>query len=112
MLGGLSNFSNMAKILKQAGQLKEQMEQMQQELARRTIDASAGGGMVSVTVNGRQEVVSIEIDDEIVSSGDGEMIQDLVTAACNSALERSREMMREEMAKLTGGLGIDIPGIM
>lgn len=112
MLGGLSNFSNMAKILKQAGQLKEQMEQMQQELARRTVDASAGGGMVNVTVNGRQEVVSIEIDEEIVSSGDGEMIQDLVTAACNAALERSREMMREEMAKLTGGLGIDIPGIM
>lgn len=112
MLGGLSNFSNMAKVLKQAGQLKEQMEQMQQELAGRTIDGSAGGGMVKVTVNGKQEVLSVEIDEEIASSGDTEMMQDLVTGACNAALSRSREMMREEMAKLTGGLGIDLPGIM
>ena len=112
MFGGLPNFSNMAKILKQAGQLKEQVEKMRQELAARTVDASAGGGMVKVTVNGTQQVVSVEIDGEIISSGDVEMIQDLVAAATNSALERSKEMMREEMQKLTGGLGIDIPGIM
>jgi len=112
MLGGLSNLSNMAKIVKEAGRLKEQIEQLQNDLAERTVEASSGGGMVTVKVNGRQEVMSVEIDDEIVGHADREMIQDLVAAACNAALERSREMAREEMAKLTGGLGIDLPGIM
>ncbi len=112
MLEGLSNFSNMAKMLKAAGQFKEQLEGLQKDLAQRSVDGSAGGGMVKVTVNGAQEVLSIEIDQEMMADPDKQMIEDLVAAACNAALERSREVAREEMAKLTGGLGIDLPGIM
>ncbi|MDF1536589.1 MAG: YbaB/EbfC family nucleoid-associated protein [bacterium] len=95
-------------LMKKAQQMKAGMEKIQQELATREIEAGAGGGMVTVTVTGAQEVTGIVIDPSVIDPGDREMLQDLVQAAVNEALRKSREMMAEEMAKVTGGL--PVPG--
>jgi hypothetical protein len=86
------------------------MLEMQEELGNRTVTVQVGGGMVEVVANGRQEVLSLRIDPEVVTPDDTEMLQDLVLAAVNDALNRSREMVSEEMAKLTGGM--KIPGLL
>ncbi len=99
----------MANMMKQAQKLQSKMMQMQEELAQRTVEASAGGGMVKVVANGRQQLVSVQIDKEVVDPEDVEMLQDLVQAAVNDALARSQEMANSEMSKLTGGLSI--PGL-
>jgi DNA-binding YbaB/EbfC family protein len=95
--------------MKQAQKLQSKMAEMQEELGRRTVSAQAGGGMVEATVNGRQELVSLRIDPEVANPDDIEMLQDLITAAINEALNRSRDMVAQEMSKLTGGL--QIPGL-
>jgi len=95
--------------MKQAQKLQSKMAEMQEELGRRTVSAQAGGGMVEATVNGRQELVSLRIDPEVANPDDIEMLQDLITAAINEALNRSREMVAQEMSKLTGGM--QIPGL-
>ncbi|MBI4715335.1 MAG: YbaB/EbfC family nucleoid-associated protein [Nitrospirae bacterium] len=98
-------------IMRQAQKMQEQMAKVQEEAAHKTIEATSGGGMVTVTANGRQEVVSLRIEREVVNPDDVEMLQDLVAAAVNEALKKSREMMAEEMKSLTGGMGLNIPGI-
>jgi DNA-binding YbaB/EbfC family protein len=100
----------MGKMMKQAQQLQTKMMKMQEELADKTIEASAGGGMVKVVANGRQQVISLEIEKEVVDPDDVEMLQDLILAAVNDALAKSQEMVSGEMSKLTGGLSI--PGLM
>ncbi len=100
---------NMMSMMKQAQKLQAKMVEMQAELGNRTVTAQAGGGMVEAVVNGRQELVSLRIDPEVVVADDVEMLQDLITAALNEALNRSREMMAQEMSKLTGGM--QIPGL-
>jgi DNA-binding YbaB/EbfC family protein len=100
---------NMMNMMKQAQKLQAKMVEMQAELGNRTVSAQAGGGMVEAVVNGRQELVSLRIDKEVVSPDDVEMLQDLIFAAVNEALNRSREMMAQEMSKLTGGM--QIPGL-
>ena len=100
---------NLAGMMKQAQKLQAKMVEMQAELGNRTVSAQAGGGMVEAVVNGRQELVSLRIDPEVVVAEDVEMLQDLIQAAVNEALNRSREMMAAEMAKLTGGM--QIPGL-
>lgn len=100
----------MGNMLKQAQKLQSKMAKMQEELAQKTVEASAGGGMVRVVANGQQKVVSIEIEKEVVDPDDVDMLQDLVMAAVNDALTRSQEMMTSEMGKLTGGM--NIPGLM
>ena len=102
----MKNFSGM---MKQAQKLQAKMVEMQAELGHRTVKAQAGGGMVEAVVNGRQELVSLRIDSEVVVAEDVEMLQDLIQAAVNEALNRSREMMAAEMSKLTGGM--QIPGL-
>jgi len=99
----------MMSMMKQAQKLQAKMMEMQAELGNRTVSAQAGGGMVEAVVNGRQELVSLRIDPEVVSPDDVEMLQDLIFAAVNGALNRSREMMAQEMGKLTGGM--QIPGL-
>ncbi len=99
----------MGNMMKQAQQLQSKMLKMQEELAERTVETSAGGGMVKVVANGRQQVVSIAIDREVVDPEDVDMLQDLVLAAVNDALAKSQEMVSTEMGKLTGGL--NIPGL-
>jgi len=99
----------MGNMLKQAQQLQGKMMKMQEELAEKTVEASAGGGMVKVVANGKQQIASIVIDKEVVDPEDVEMLQDLVMAAANDALSRAQEMVSSEMGKLTGGL--NIPGL-
>jgi DNA-binding YbaB/EbfC family protein len=99
----------MGNMMKQAQKLQSKMLKMQEELAARTVEASAGGGMVKVVASGRQQIVSIAIDPEVLDPEDVEMLQDLVLAAVNDALTKSQEMVSSEMGKLTGGL--NIPGL-
>jgi len=101
---------NLTQMMKQAQKLQSKMMEMQQELGNRMVSAQAGGGMVEATANGRQEVVSLRIDPEVATPEDVEMLQDLILAAVNEALNRAREMMAQEMSKLTGGL--QIPGLV
>lgn len=100
---------DIGSIMKQAQKIQAQIAKVQEELAQKTIEASAGGGMVTVVVSGKQEVVSIKIEPEVVDAKDMEMLQDLVVAAINEALRKSQEMVSEEMRKITGGL--NIPGL-
>jgi len=97
------------EMLKQAQEMQARLAKLQEELAGRTVEASSGGGMVSVVANGRQEVLSIKIEKEVVSPEEVDLLQDLVRAAVNEALSRSREMMAAEMAKITGGM--NLPGL-
>ncbi|MBT3311528.1 MAG: YbaB/EbfC family nucleoid-associated protein [Desulfobacterales bacterium] len=101
---------NMGKMMKQAQKLQSQMMKMQEEMAGKTIEASAGGGMVRVVADGKQQIVSIQIEKEVVDPDDVEMLQDLVLAAVNDALTKSQEMVSSAMSKLTGGM--NIPGMM
>jgi hypothetical protein len=96
-------------IMKEAQKLQQQMERIQAEVAQKKVEATAGGGMVTVEANGKQEIVSIKIDPEVVNRDDVQMLEDLVLAASNEALRKSREMMQQELGKLTGGLRI--PGL-
>jgi DNA-binding YbaB/EbfC family protein len=89
--------------------MQAQMAKVQEELAQRTVEASAGGGMVTVVVTGKQEIMSITIEPEVIDASDKEMLQDLVVAAVNEGLRKSQEMVAEEMKKITGGL--QIPGL-
>ncbi len=100
---------NMGELMQHARQFQEKMATIQEELAQRTVTGSAGGGMVTVTVNGRGELVGLAIEPEIVDPGDVDMLQDLVLAAVNDGLAKAKELARSEMAKLTGGL--NIPGM-
>jgi len=103
MTKGLGN------ILKQAQQMHAKISQLQEEMAEKTIEVSSGGGMVNIVINGKQQVVTIRIDPEVVNREDIEMLQDLIVAAVNEAIRKSQEMMAEEMKKITGGLSI--PGL-
>ena len=85
------------------------MLKMQDELSDKSVEGSSGGGMVTVTANGKQEIISINISPEIIDSSDISMLQDLITAAVNAALKSSKDMMQEELSKITGG--IKIPGL-
>ncbi|HAG06582.1 MAG TPA: YbaB/EbfC family nucleoid-associated protein [Peptococcaceae bacterium] len=97
------------KMLKQMQKLQAEMVRLQEELGERTTEATAGGGVVRAVANGKQELVSIEIQPEAVDPDDVEMLQDLVLTAVNEALRKSRDMVAQEMGRLTGGLGI--PGL-
>jgi DNA-binding YbaB/EbfC family protein len=96
-------------IMKEAQKLQQQMAAMQEEIGKRKVEATAGGGMVTVEANGKQEILSIKIDPEVVSKDDVQMLEDLVIAACNEALRKSRELVQQELGKLTGGM--KIPGL-
>lgn len=96
-------------LMKEAQRLQQQMAALQEEVAQKRVQATAGGGMVTVEASGKQEIVSIKIDPEVVSKDDVQMLEDLVLAACNEALRKSRELVQQELGKLTGGL--KIPGL-
>ena len=101
--GGLGN------MMKQVQQMQAKMEEMQAELEKKEVEGSAGGGMVTVVVNGKSDIISITIDPEVVDKDDVEMLQDLIVAALNQAKEKANEMQQEQMSGLTGGL--NIPGL-
>jgi DNA-binding YbaB/EbfC family protein len=100
----------MGNMMKQAQKLQARMIKLQEELGQRTVSTSSGGGMIRVVANGKQQIVSIEIEKEVVDPNDVEMLQDLVLAAVNEALTKAQEMVSQEMGKLTGGL--NIPGLV
>ena len=97
-------FGNLGNLMKQAQAMQERLAKVQAEVATKTVQASAGGGMVTVVANGALEIVSVKIDPEVLKASDGEMLQDLVVAAANEALRKAREMVAEEMKGFTGGL--------
>jgi DNA-binding YbaB/EbfC family protein len=109
--------SNLNAMLKQAQQLQKRLEQLQDELAEKQVEGTAGGGMVTVVVNGKQELVDVKIDPEVVNPDDVEILEDLIVAASNQAREKAQEMASEEMRKATGGLlpqglgGMKLPGL-
>ena len=96
-------------IMKEAQKLQAQMAAMQEEVAKKKVDATAGGGMVTVEANGKQELTAVKIDPEVVNKEDVQMLEDLVLAAANEALRKSRELVQQELGKLTGGM--KIPGL-
>jgi DNA-binding YbaB/EbfC family protein len=100
---------SMNKMIKQAKQVQEQIVKMQEELKEREIETSAGGGAITVRVNGKQELIAIKISPEVVDPDDIEMLEDLVMAAVNEGIRQSQEMVSTEMAKITGGF--NIPGL-
>lgn len=102
---------NIQNMLKQAQKVKEQIERIQAEAGEKTVEASSGGGMVTVVAKARGEIVSVKIELEIVKEGDIEMLQDLITAAVNEALSRGQEIMKEEVAKAATGFGLP-PGLI
>ena len=99
----------MGNIMKQAQQMQKRMAQLQQELEERRFEATAGGGMVTAVVSGKQQLISLVIDPKAVDPEDVEMLQDLVVAAVSEALKQSQKISEEEMGKITGGL--NIPGL-
>lgn len=108
MKGGLQG------MMKQVQKMQAEMERVQSELANKIVTEESGGGMVQATSNGKKEIVSITIDNEIINSGDKEMLEDLVVAAVNKALESAGKMAEEEMANVTKGMippGLNIPGL-
>jgi hypothetical protein len=96
-------------MMRQAKKLQQEMGKIQEESRKKIVEASAGGGMVTVTANGAMEIISIKIEREVVNPDDIEMLQDLIVAATNEALRRAQQMINEEMGKVTGGL--NIPGL-
>lgn len=99
-------------IMRQAQQMQKKMAEMQEELAKKTVEASAGGGMVTVKASGALQIVEVTIDPAVVDPQDVGMLQDLIHAASNEALKKAREMMEGEMSQLTGGMKIPGLGLM
>jgi len=99
------------KMLKQLQQMQARMAKIQEELGEKTVTGSAGGGMVEVTVNGHQKLLSVTVKPEVVNADDVEMLQDLILAAANDALDKARELASREMGAVTAGLGLP-PGMM
>lgn len=101
--------TNMNKMMKEARKVQEQIVQMQEELHKRELEVTAGGGAVTVRVNGKQEILSLKITPEAVDPDDVEMLEDMIMAAVNEAVKQSQDMVSGEMAKITGGF--NIPGL-
>ena len=100
---------NFKELMQQAQGLQAKITALQEELAEKTVIGSAGGDMVKVEASGTQEIISIQIEEQVLSSGDAELLEDLIVAAVNDALKKSKELAAQEMSKLTGGLRI--PGL-
>ena len=101
---------NLGDFMKQAQRMKAELERIQEAAATHRVEGSSGGGMVTVTADGRGEIVAVRIEPEVAQSGDLEMLQDLILAATNEALRRSRELLTTEMGRVTGGL--NLPGLV
>lgn len=101
--------ANFGKLMKQAQQMQAKMAQLQEELAKTEFEVSSGGGMVTVRMNGQQEVLAVKIEEEVFKEGDKEMLEDLIVAAINEARQKASDMAKEQMSSLTGGM--NIPGL-
>lgn len=110
------NFGNMGGFMreaqKQVRDMQRKMAEMEEKMAERVVEGTAGGGMVKALANGNQEILSVKISKEVVDPEDIEMLEDLITAACNQAIKKAAEMRDEETKKITGGMGIPgMPGM-
>ena len=108
-LGNLGNMGNMAKMMKQAQEMQAKMMQAQEELATKEVEATAGGGAVTIRMTGKQDVVSVKIRPDAVDPSDVEMLEDLMVAAYREAKKKAEDLAREELSKATGGM--NIPGM-
>jgi len=106
----MANIGAMGNLLKQAQEMQSRMAKIQDELANKTVQGSAGGGMVQATVNGQFNVTAIKIEPSVINAEEKEMLEDLILAAINDGVRKARELVSAEMSKLTGGL--KIPGMM
>ncbi len=111
MLDAFKNLGNLGELMTKARQMQDQMKQMQEELGKKQVTADAGGGMVQATVNGRMELVKLHIDKSKVDVNDTELLEDLIVAAVHGAQGRAADMMKTEMQKMTGDLGLP-PGLL
>lgn len=111
MFDAFKNLGNLGELMTKARQMQDQMKQMQEELGKKQVTADAGGGMVQATVNGRMELVKLQIDKAKVDVNDTELLEDLIVAAVHGAQARAAEMMKTEMQKMTGDLGLP-PGLL
>lgn len=111
MIDPLKNLGNLGDLMTKARQMQDQMKQLQEDLAKKQVTADAGGGMVQATVNGRMELVKLHIDKDKVDVNDTELLEDLIVAAVHGAQSRAAEMMKTEMQKMTGDLGLP-PGLL
>ena len=111
--GGIEMPGGFNNMMKQAQKLQKQMLEIQEEAAKKTVEGSAGGGMVRVTANGHQDILEIKIDPEVVDPEDVELLEDLILAAVSNAKEKAKSLMEEEMGKvIPGGIGaLGIPGL-
>jgi DNA-binding YbaB/EbfC family protein len=108
----MKGIPNLGNLMKQAQQFQAKFAKLQEELSEKTVEGTAGGGMVTVVANGRQEILSVKIEREVVDPEDIEMLQDLILAAVNDGLTKAKNMMNEEMGKITQGLNLpNIPGL-
>lgn len=106
---GLGNLSN---LLKQAMDMKSKVEEMRESLGKEVVEASAGGGMVTVTMNGRFELLTLKVEREVINPDEAEMMETLILAAINEAVRKVQELVHGKMAEITGGLGIELPGLI
>ena len=106
----MASIGAMGDLLKQAQEMQLRMAKIQEELANKTVQGSAGGGMVQVTVNGQFQMTAVRIEPSVVNAAEKEMLEDLILAAVNDGMRKARELASSEMSKLTGGL--KIPGLM
>lgn len=108
----MKGFGNINNIMQKAQEMQEELEKKKEELAKKEVEATSGGGMVTVIVNGNEEVIDISIEEEVIDPEDSEMLEDLILAAVNNAKEKAQEMKEEEMGDITGGMDIpNIPGL-
>lgn len=107
--GNMPGMGNMNQMMKQVQKMQAQMQKAQEEAQEQIYDVSVGGGALKVTINGKKEVLSVEIEPDVVDPDDIEMLQDLIVAAVNEAIRKADDAMNETMGKFTGGLGI--PGL-
>ncbi|HEX2928610.1 MAG TPA: YbaB/EbfC family nucleoid-associated protein [Candidatus Binatia bacterium] len=106
----MASIGGMGNLLKQAQEMQARMAKIQEELGQKTVQGSAGGGMVQVTVNGQFNLTAVKIEASVISADEKEMLEDLILAAVNDGMRKARDLVSTEMGKLTGGL--KIPGLM
>ncbi len=111
MFDSLKNLGNLGSLMTKAREMQERMKGLQDELAKKTVTADAGGGMVQATVNGRLELTALKIDRSRLDVNDTEMLEDVIVAAVHAAQSKAAEMMKEELGKMTAGMGLP-PGML